>query len=86
MSTEESTGKPPEEYAGDQIDSIQITGGTKVFEEVKILLNDGNHITMRAKMDISEHRIVPWIIAERGHWFRGPSNKSMHSTSKNAGE
>lgn len=80
MSTEETMTRPQEIYTGDQVDSIKIEGTMTVFQEVRILLKDGSHITMRAKMYVSEHGIVPHIMAERGKWFREPSNKPIQPT------
>jgi len=74
MNTEEAMTKPLETYTGNEIDSIEIEGAIKVLQAVKILLKNGNYITMQAKMDISEHRIVPHIVAERGKWARMASN------------
>lgn len=74
MTTDETMGAPPESYTGEQIDSIQIIGGRMSFQrEVKILLKDGNHITIKANMNISGWGIVPHMSVQRGKWGRIPN-------------
>ena len=68
---EESMGKPPEKYVGDEIEEIIIDGGKQVFREVKILLKNGTHITLNARLDIDVYSIIPQIIAIRGMRGRG---------------
>ena len=70
MATEETTAKKPEMYKGNEIEEIVFGGGTAILTEVKILLKNGVHITLRPKMYLSEYRIIPEILASRGHWGR----------------
>ena len=67
---EECGSKEPEKYLGKEIEEIIIEGGTAIFQEVRILLKCGTHITLNPKLHLSEYSIRPQIIAIRGKWAK----------------
>ena len=71
----EALGSPHEKYGGEEIEEIIIEGGKRVLQEVRILFKDNKHISLRAELDLSSYGILPRIIADRGHWFKGVGRK-----------
>ena len=67
---EETLRLPQESYLGKEIENVVMEGSTKIFKEVKIFLMDGRCITMRAKLNISELGVVPYIFVKREQWIR----------------
>jgi hypothetical protein len=70
MAIQECAKSMPIEYKGSAIDTIEFEGAEKRPQRIRILFANGDLLTIKPELDISESFIRSILSVSKGHWGR----------------